>query len=132
GSSYLRMKRFLVLAISLLLLVAATAQQSGPPSSLFADIQKINADLEDITGLKFNKKVPAAMINKDQLRKFLDERIDETMKPADIRAEELTLKMLGLLPKDFDLRSGTVDLLTEQAAAFYDYHKKKLFILEGD
>jgi len=39
--------------------------------------------------------------------------------------------MLGLIPSDFDLRQNTVDLLTEQAAAFYDYNKKKLFVLEG-
>src|SRR5258708_29531816 len=39
--------------------------------------------------------------------------------------------MLGLVPADFDLRQNTVDLMTEQAAAFYDYNKKKLFILEG-
>jgi hypothetical protein len=126
------MKRLLVFSLSVLLVVAAAAQKTSPPAGLFNDIEKMSADLEEITGLKFSKKVPAAMINKEQLRKFLDERIDHAMKPADLRAEELTLKMLGLLPEDFDLRSETVDLLTEQAAAFYDYHKKKLFIIEGD
>src|SRR5581483_3280233 len=30
---------------------------------------------------------------------------------------------------DFDLRKSTIDLLTEQAAAFYDYDEKKLFLL---
>src|SRR5260370_32251062 len=39
--------------------------------------------------------------------------------------------MLGLAPLEFDLRKNTIDLMTEQAAAFYDYNKKKLFILEG-
>ncbi len=53
------------------------------------------------------------------------------MKPDDERAEELILKMLGLVPSDFDLRKNTLDLLTEQAAAFYDYNRKKLFVLEG-
>ncbi|MGI8741339.1 MAG: hypothetical protein ACR2NN_01980 [Bryobacteraceae bacterium] len=112
--------------------VCLTAQSASPPSSIFTDIEKMSADLEQITGLHFTKKVSAAMIGKDQLRKFLEERIDKEIKPADMRAEELTLKMLGLIPQDFDLRAGTVDLLTEQAAAFYDYHKKKLFVLEGD
>jgi len=40
--------------------------------------------------------------------------------------------MLGLVPNDFDLRTTMVDLLTEQAAAFYDYHKKKLFLLDNN
>jgi hypothetical protein len=50
--------------------------------------------------------------------------------PEEIRAEELTLKKFGFVPQDFDLAQSTVDLLTEQAAAFYDYNKKKLFITE--
>src|SRR5262249_49794592 len=57
-------------------------------------------------------------------------RIKEAVKPEDIRAEEIALKKLGLAPADFDLRKMTVDLLTEQAAAFYDYRRKKLFILD--
>ena len=38
--------------------------------------------------------------------------------------------MFGLVPQDFDLKKSTIDLLTEQAAAFYDYDEKKLFMLE--
>ena len=56
--------------------------------------------------------------------------LKEAVKPEEIRAEEVTLKKLGLVPQDFDLRKTTDDLLTEQAAAFYDYKKKKLFILD--
>jgi len=51
--------------------------------------------------------------------------------PEEIRAEELTLKKFGFVPPDFDLAKTTVDLLTEQAAAFYDYNKKKLFITDS-
>ncbi len=65
------------------------------------------------------------------MRQYLEQRLRETMKPEDARAEELTLKMLGLVPADFDLRKNTLDLLTEQAAAFYDYNQKKLFVLKG-
>ena len=50
--------------------------------------------------------------------------------PEQIRAEELTLKKFGLAPPGFDLAKTTVELLTEQAAAFYDFHEKKLFITE--
>src|SRR5207245_9748174 len=55
----------------------------------------------------------------------------EVAKPDEIRAEEMTLKKFGLVPPDFNLAKNTVDLLTEQAAAFYDYDKKKLFITES-
>src|SRR5712671_37530 len=97
----------------------------------FPEIATIEDGLTAITGLRFTRKVPYAVINKEQLRLYLEQRIKEAIKPAELRAEEVTLKMLGLVPADFDLRQNTVDLMTEQAAAFYDYNKKKLFILEG-
>jgi hypothetical protein len=51
--------------------------------------------------------------------------------PEEERAEELTLKKFGLVPQDFNLAKNEVDLLTEQAAAFYDYDRKKLFITDS-
>ncbi len=119
------MKRLLLLLAAWLLAAPAPAQD------LFANIGHIKEGLSAITGLKFKHDVPYALMDKDQLRRYLEQRMRETMKPADERAEEITLKMLGLVPADFDLRQTTVDVLTEQAAAFYDYNKKKLFILEG-
>lgn len=100
--------------------------------SLFTEISDISHDLEQITGLKFSHPVPSAVIDKEHLRKFLEGRVNKSIKPDDVKAESLILKMLGLVPQDFDLRQQTVDLLTEQASAFYDYQKKKLFLLEGD
>ena len=111
-------------------LAAALLHAAGPPP-FFSEIGAIEQGLSNITGLRFIHPVPYGVLNKDQLRAFLEQRIRKTLKPGDIRAEELTLKLLGLIPSDFDLRQNTVDLLTEQAAAFYDYNKKKLFVLEG-
>lgn len=69
-------------------------------------------------------------MSKGQLRRFLNKRIKRTLKPDEIYADELALKMFGLVPQEFNLRKSTVDLLTEQAAAFYDYDEKKLFLLD--
>jgi hypothetical protein len=119
------MKRLISLFVAVVLVTPAPAQE------LFTNIGHIKEGLSAITGLAFKRDVPYALISKDQLRQYLDRRLRETMKPDDTRAEELTLKMLGLVPADFDLRKNTLDLLTEQAAAFYDYNQKKLFVLEG-
>ena len=82
--------------------------------------------------MKLHHPVPCAFITKADVNKFLKDRVKEVAKPDEIRAEELTLKKFGFVPADFDLAKNTVDLLTEQAAAFYDYNKKKLFITESD
>jgi hypothetical protein len=57
--------------------------------------------------------------------------VKDSASPEDIRAQEMVLRKFGLVPQDFDLAKTTVDLLTEQAAAYYDYDKRKLFIIES-
>jgi hypothetical protein len=121
-----RLFSFIASLIAAGLLIAA-----APAQELFTQIGAIKEGLSAITGLAFTRDVPYASITKDQLRKYLEQRLRDTMKPDDVRAEELTLKMLGLVPKDFDLRRNTLELLTEQAAAFYDYNQKRLFVLKG-
>ena len=114
----------------LFLVLSLSATPLLPQTAVSAGLAGIETTLSDITGLKFHKEVPYAVIDKSQLHKFLEERMRDAVKPADIHAEETTLKMFGFLPPDYDLKKATIELLTEQAAAFYDYHKKKLFILE--
>ena len=119
------MKRSIAILAAWVLISPALAQD------IFTNIGHIEEGLSAITGLKFKHNVPYALIDKDELHHYLEQRLRQTMKPEETRAEELVLKMLGLVPADFDLRQNTLDLLTEQAAAFYDYNQKKLFVLEG-
>ncbi len=123
------MKRLLV--ILLLLANLAGARQKPPvQDELFGEIDSILADLGKITGWKAKRKVPADYISRDKLRKFVEGRLREEVKDNDVHIEEQILQMFGLVPKQFDLRKSTVDLVTEQAAAFYDYNRRKLFVLE--
>lgn len=91
----------------------------------------MTSSLSQITGWSIRKKVPAKMLGKDTFRRYVEGRMKETESSKQAHAEELTLKMFGFLPQDFDLAKGTVDLVSEQAAAFYDYNKKRLFILDS-
>src|ERR1700729_4129824 len=100
-------------------------------SAVCNQVPAILSELAEITGMKIHHPVPCAFITKADVNKFLNERIKDVASPAEIRAEELTLKKFGFVPADFDLAKNTVDLLTEQAAAFYDYNKKKLFLTES-
>ena len=121
--------------VLVVLLVAAAcpaaAQTDARAKELCAQIQGIAQDLTKISGMPLKHPVPCDFITKDKINKFLNDRVKEVAKPEEIRAEELTLKKFGLVPNDFDLAKNTVDLLTEQAAAFYDYDKKKLFITDS-
>src|SRR5580658_5875182 len=126
----MRVKAFVLV----LLLVVAAGAQSGVDVSqareIFGEIDGILKDLHDITGFRIKHRVPAEIITRDKVKEFLEQRMKEATSPEEIRVEELTLKKFGLVPQDFDLAKNTVDLLTEQAAAFYDFHRKRMFITD--
>lgn len=87
--------------------------------------------LAEITGLAMLKPVAQITMPREKLKAYFEERIKEVVKPDEIRLEELALKKLGFAPPEFDLRQTTIDLMAEQAAAFYDYRKKQIVLLEG-
>ncbi|HYO82181.1 MAG TPA: hypothetical protein VES20_12320, partial [Bryobacteraceae bacterium] len=114
---------------SLVLLLVGALTLAAQPAASIEEAVKL---LAEITGLPPLKKVDHGTITREGVRAFLEERIAEEVKPEEIRIEELVLKRFGLIPEDFDLKSATVNLITEQAAAFYDYRRKKLFLLEEE
>ena len=123
---------------TLLLIISWTfyAAPAKPPKEdraekLCAQIPPLAEQLTRISGMPLRHPVPCDFITKAKIGEFLNKRVKEVAKPEEIRAEELTLKKFGLVPADFDLAKSTVDLLTEQAAAFYDYDKKKLFVTDS-
>lgn len=116
----------------LLLAVAFPAVSQPADRTLCGQVPTIAAELTRISGLKLQHPVPCDFITKEKVNEFLNKRVKEDSSPEEIRAEELTLKKFGFVPQDFDLAKSTIDLLTEQAAAFYDYNKKKLFITESN
>jgi hypothetical protein len=121
-------RRGLPLAL-LAFFIAAQAQQDDR-RQIFREIETSLQVLKEITGLEAKKRIHYDLISRDKVNQFLKDRVKEAIKPEELRAEELTLKKFGFVPYDFDLAQSTVDLLTEQAAAFYDYHKQRLFLTD--
>jgi hypothetical protein len=124
------MKKLVAAVIGIYLAIGAAWYRASAESP-FAEIDEIMAELSKITGLAQLKKVEYAQIGKTEVKQFLEERVKESVKPEEIRAEELVLKKFGFVPTDFDLKKTMIDLLGEQAAAFYDYRKKKLFLIDS-
>ncbi len=125
-------RRITSVALTLFLAFSIAGAHSKRKSDpVFSQINSIVQALSEISGLSQEHPVAYGRMNKAQLRHFLAKRIKRTLKPEEIHADELALKMFGLVPQDFDLKKSTIELLTEQAAAFYDYDEKKLFLLSG-
>jgi hypothetical protein len=127
-----KLLRPIALAAFLALTLGAQAPAPEPSDSLFGEIDQIMADLSAISGLTPLAPVHCQRIPKNKVKPFLEQRVKEVVKPEEIRAEEAALKKLGFVPPDFNLEKTTLDLLSEQAAAFYDFRKKKLFMIDSD
>lgn len=115
-------------ALLLLALASTTAADDG---GIFGHIEEITRKLADITGWQLKRKVPAAMMTKPELDRYLNKKVSSEVKPEEIRAEQLTLRALGFVEEDFDLKQTVLEVLNEQAAAFYDTSKKRLYVMES-
>lgn len=95
------------------------------------EIAQTLQQLSQVTGLSVKRPVPIETMTRAQWNQRLEQELKRRVKPEEIRRDELVLKKFGLVPQDFDYRKATVDLLTEQAAAFYDHRTKKMVFVEG-
>jgi hypothetical protein len=98
---------------------------------IFSQIDNMLRTVSDITGWRVQRTVPAEILSKDSFRKMVEEGVKDAETNKETRSAEIVLKMFGLVPQDFNLARESGDLLAEQAAAFYDYKKKRLFVLDS-
>lgn len=120
------------LALAVVLLAAsALAQGAAAPDQeqrLFAQIDSMLDAIERITGIRAIEPIPAAFMTREEVNELITARLEEESSPEEIRQEELFLKVFGFVDADFNLRDEIVDVMTEQAAALYDYKTKKLYV----
>src|SRR5579862_4625937 len=116
--------------VMLLWIGLGTPARAASPA-IFNQVDDIMKSLSEITGWKVHHKVPAEIMGKDKFRKLVEAGMKDSNGDKELRAEEIALKMFGFVPPDFNLARESADLVTEQAAAFYDYTKKRLFVLDS-
>jgi hypothetical protein len=114
---------------AVLLAGLAAALTAAPPGA--EQLKEQIALITEITGLEARKPVPVETLSREAWKRWVDEQVKQQSKPEEIRHDEILLKMFGLVPRDFDLRKTTVDLLGEQAAAVYDHRRKRMIFVEG-
>lgn len=93
-------------------------------------IRALTADVARITGLEMRRAVPVETLSRAEWKRYVEREIQREVKPEELLADQTTLRLLGLVPRDFDLRQTTIDLLAEQAAAVYDHRRKRMLLLE--
>lgn len=83
-----------------------------------------------IRELPILRPVKSGTKTRTQIEQIVLKNLEQTNAPGSIKAEELLMKKLGLVPKDFDYRLLIKNLLTEQIAGFYDPKTKEFFLAD--
>jgi hypothetical protein len=121
-----------VLMAILVLALACRGEARAPErDDLRSLVDSLQPSVERAVGLKFKAPITVATRNRDQLRTFLLEKVDEELPPARLHGTEYAYRLLGLLPDSLDLEKFLVALLTEQVAGFYDPRTATLYGMEG-
>lgn len=120
--------------------IGVQVQPAAPPAEkkitpqealeLFASIDDTLAWLSKDTGYQIKKKVTGELASREQVAKYVDEKMNEDEDAKRLERSEIVLKKFGLLPRDFNLHKFLVDLLQEQVAGYYDVKTKKMYLLD--
>ena len=120
--------------------IGVQVQPAAPPADkkitpqeaqeLFASIDDTLAWLSKDTGYAIKKKVTGELASREQVAKYVDEKMNEDEDAKRLERSEIVLKKFGLLPRDFNLHKFLIDLLQEQVAGYYDVKSKKMYLLD--
>ncbi|MBI2155069.1 MAG: hypothetical protein HYU24_15420 [Candidatus Rokubacteria bacterium] len=116
-----RLARLVALLLAVGLLPAPAAAQQSSLASLQALVAPFYAQLAALRGLPAPGSPPPVVIrSRSETRRYVEQELNRKYPPADVEAEQKAMIAWGLVPADFDLRGFYLDLMEEQAAAYYD------------
>jgi len=87
--------------------------------------------IEEATKLKFKSPPKIEMRTRDEVRRFLEEKLATELPAEELAGQERAYKRFGFIPDTLNLREFMVGLLTEQIAGYYDPATEVLYVVEG-
>jgi hypothetical protein len=97
---------------------------------LFKSVDEILQWVSKDTGLPIRSPIKRKLSTRDEVQKYVEERMAEDEDQKRLERSELVLKKFGLLPRDFRLRPFMIALLKDQVAGFYDSRSKTVHLLD--
>ncbi len=109
----------------------SATQQATPadPAEVFAAIE---AEVLELRGLEAPDIGPAEIIGRDQLAVELEELLAAEWTEQELFRSNMTLRAMGLLDADQDLRELTQRLLEGQVIGFYDPIEERMVVVSDE
>ncbi len=140
-------KLFLLLTLVFALTTLAPAQGTAVPppqeepaeehhvtaaeaKELFRSVDDILQFASEHTGLPILHSVKKKLASREEVAKYVEARMKEQGNGERFDRSAISLKKLGLLPRDFNLREYMLGLYKEQVEGWYDAHSKTVYLLD--
>lgn len=108
-----------------------TAAVVNPRSaSVMAATAEVLKETSELRQLEVLRPVKSGAQSRAEIERMLVRNLDEQSTPAELRASEVALKKLGLVPADFEFRSFLIALLTEQVAGYYEPKSQEFYLAD--
>jgi hypothetical protein len=106
-----------------------TVESAEAPPDMAKMAEEVALEVEALRGWKFKNPVPRRVCTEAQARAYMEKIVDRDAPPEKVAVAQAFLKAIGLLPPEADLKKTYIDLMSVQAAAFYDIDTKALYMV---
>jgi hypothetical protein len=97
---------------------------------LFQSVDEILRFAGTDTLLPVKHDVKKAIVSREQVEKYIGDKMKDDADRIRFERSELVLKKFGLLPRKFDLHNFLIKLFSEQVAGYYDEKSKTMNLLD--
>jgi hypothetical protein len=108
----------------------ADTVRSESEKKLIAQIESLKAAVSEIRGKKFIENLQVGIKTRDELRRYITEKLQKSEAAGEIERVLKVLVKLGLASPGLDLKKAMLDMLVEQLGGFYDAETKALYVVE--
>ncbi len=100
-------------------------------SALVARADSVQTEVASLRGWAFRSPVRKAVYTEAELRRYVERELFEVEYPPDTLARvQASLRMVGLLPPDLDMKRELTDVLTNQIGGFYDPATEAFYMVQ--
>jgi hypothetical protein len=137
-----RLRRLALLFVSACLfgVTAVRSQQAAPAPPVpaagsnnpefLATADEVLHDMSEITGWRLKAPLKKSIRTREEIHAYVVSQMDDEKDAKERYASARSAEAFGLIPRNFDLDTFMVDLLTEQIAGLYDPKKHEFYIAD--
>lgn len=96
---------------------------------LFAEVDKLLTFASEDSGFPKRASVKRQLVSREEVEKYTHEQMQKAEYVQRFGRSELTMKKIGLLPRDFNLREFLVKANGQEIAGYYDEDTKVISLL---